>query len=124
MDSQIRELGRDQWVAFFDETSRRHTGAGSMATLEVSGLDIGNQIAANALPFGGISADLKDKEDQITILLGGEQGTTDGVVRDHDAHIIDAPRHVFLHGDAGTSTKETLEIMTSDDVQYLLRFDS
>jgi hypothetical protein len=82
-----REIPRDQWVKFFDDFSRRYKGW--IVTLEVIGSDIGDQEEANGLPLVGISADLKDRENRIVIIVGGQP--------DADVTcVIENPKRVWL----------------------------
>jgi hypothetical protein len=113
-DMSTREIPRDQWVAFFDSFSREHDGW--LATVEVLGSDIGAQRQAQDQPFGGISADLKDRESDVSIVIGSRAG-------DHVDHVVHRPRHVVLKEGAG-GAHEALQIQGDDGATTLLTFRS
>ena len=99
-----RSIPRDEWVSTFDGFSRDQMGA--TVTLEVFSTDLGDQIVADARVFRGISADEKDGENQIAIMLGGsvDAGTT---------HMVSSPTEVWLK-DAEGDTGLALEIRTPE----------
>ncbi|HVC81203.1 MAG TPA: DUF5335 family protein [Chloroflexota bacterium] len=102
-----REIPRREWTEFFNQFSREYLGR--IATLEVVGPDMGDQPAAEAQPFRGISADEKDNENRIAILVG--TGIT---------HTVMSPSEVWVEeGDAG---HVSLEIRGTDGGTWLLTF--
>lgn len=109
-----REIPRDEWVAFFDSFSRQHDGW--LSTVEVLSSEIGAQVESRDQALIGITADVKDKgEDVISILVGGKS--------DHIAHIIHAPSHVRLK-ETEEGAHEALHIESKHGPTTLLRFRS
>lgn len=105
-----RKISRAEWAGFFDQFSRDHLE--ETATLEVVGREVGDQIVAVAQTFHGISADEKDGENRVAIMIGGDEGTT---------HTIANPALVSMkdaEGDGGPA----LEIRGDDGTTALLTF--
>jgi len=75
-----RELEKSQWRAYFDRMSM--TLAGKRAEIEVTSLDLGDQIQVEWLPLIGITYD--PKNDLIEVALQGVD------------HLIRKPREVFV----------------------------
>jgi hypothetical protein len=108
------EIPRHQWREFFDRVSRLH--ADEPVHIEVLRLDFGAQLQVSGLPFDGISADLKDGENSITIAAGS-------AVDDHVAHLVSNPLQVrVLRGQADDD--EAIEIRAADETTTLLYFDA
>ena len=108
-----REIPRDEWSTFFDNFSRKHEGWG--ATLEVFGQEIGDQIEERGLFLAGVTADLSDRGDRISIMLGGK---TEG----HLTHIITAPTEVgFEQTEDGANS--ALQIKSADGNTALLHLN-
>ena len=108
-----KEIPREQWVRFFNDFSKQHEGW--VVTLEVFGYDIGDQEEATRLPFVGISANLKDGENRIDIIVGDRL----------DAHVtrgIETPKHVWLK-EPDEVAHETIAVETDDGRTTLLRFE-
>lgn len=83
-----REIPRGDWVAFLDDFSRRYQGA--LATIEVLAAGGAGGLLARTLPFVGVSADLKNHENDIAVMLAG---TPEGK---HVVHLIPQPTRVVL----------------------------
>ncbi|MFY9556654.1 MAG: DUF5335 family protein [Blastocatellia bacterium] len=82
-----QEIASYEWLRFFDEFSRLHQG--QLVTIEILGLDIGNQVQARDLPLIGITVEPNEVgEDQILIVAGRPEG--------HVTHTISAPSRVWL----------------------------
>ncbi|MGH2345062.1 MAG: DUF5335 family protein [Chloroflexota bacterium] len=98
-----RSIPRAEWTSTLDSFSRAHLGA--TATLEVLGTDVGDQLVGEGI-FRGISADEKDGENRIAIMVGGsiEDGTT---------HTVSSPTEVWLKGAEG-DTGDVLEVWATD----------
>jgi Family of unknown function (DUF5335) len=107
-----REIPREEWIKFFDNFSKQHEGW--IITLEVLGADIGDQEEASGLPLVGISADLKDRENRIEILVGGRPGA-------HLTRIIGSPKRVWLKQPEEVG-HETVEVESEDGTKTLLTF--
>jgi len=85
-----------------------------LTSVEVIGPDIGAQVEAHELPLEGISADLKDKENVISISLGRES-------EDFVSHEVADPEHVrLLQTDDGAD--QALQIEAQDGTTTLVRF--
>lgn len=113
----MREIPRDEWVAFFDSFSRQHDGW--LSTVEVREAEIGAQTQIQWLEKAlmGITADLTQQDgDVISILVGGKSD-------DHVAHIIRAPSHVRLQ-ETQEGAHEALHIEAENGATTLLRFRS
>jgi hypothetical protein len=109
---QTREIPREQWVRFFDDFSKNHEGW--VVTLEVIGLDLGDQEEVNGLPLVGVSADVKARENKIEIIAGGELDAD--VTR-----FIDTPKRVWIK-EARIPGDEALEVESEDGLKTLLNF--
>ena len=110
-----REISKDEWVTFFDSFSRQHQGW--LITVEVLGSDIGAQVESRDEPLVGITADLKNTDEEvITILTGGQS-------KDHLAHMIRAPVHVSLK-QTDEGAHEAVHIESKQGTTTLLRFRS
>jgi uncharacterized protein DUF5335 len=115
MDTHTREIGREEWVAFFDSFSRQHDRW--LITLEVLGPEIGAQVESREQALNGITAELSDTgEDVISILVGSRSN-------DHVAHMVRAPSHVRLK-ETAEGAHEALQIESMSGVTTLLRFRS
>jgi Family of unknown function (DUF5335) len=107
-----REIPREQWIKFFDDFSKKHEGW--IVTLEVIGSDVGDQEEAKGLPLVGISADLKDRENRVEIILGGRRDA-------NLTRIIDTPKRVWLK-EPEEVAHEAIEIESEDGTMTLLTF--
>jgi hypothetical protein len=105
-----REILRAEWVLFFDQFSRDHLK--ETATLEIVGKELGDQVVVDTQQFRGISADEKDRENRITILVGADESAEHAVMNPSVVLMKDA------EGDAGPA----LEIRGDDDTATLLTF--
>jgi hypothetical protein len=105
-----REILRAEWVPFFDRFSRDHLE--ETATLEVVGQEVGDQLVVDTQPFRGISADEKDGENRITIMIGADESAEHAVVNPAVVLMRDA------EGDAGLA----LEIRGDDGTAALVTF--
>ncbi|MBI2361520.1 MAG: DUF5335 family protein [Deltaproteobacteria bacterium] len=94
-----REIPRDEWVAFFDSFSRQHEGW--LSTVEVRGAEMDAQVESREQPLIGVTADLKEDDDVISILVGRSRD-------DHVAHMIHAPA-LPLDGAAGAGGRRRVE---------------
>jgi hypothetical protein len=109
-----REIPRHGWQRFFDDFSRRHRG--ELVTVEVLEPDGGaGRAVARGLPFAGISADLKDGENAIAIMLADTPGG------DHVLHVVPAPARVTLD-EAAPGTTIELQIASASEPATRVRF--
>lgn len=107
-----REIPRREWAMFFDAFSRAHKGW--LATLEVFGDDLGAQTAVRSLPFAGIGADTKSRENRIAVTLGVSPDAS-------ITHGISAPRVVTVSRNQ-TGADDALEIQARDGTVTLVSF--
>ncbi|HEU5090221.1 MAG TPA: DUF5335 family protein [Roseiflexaceae bacterium] len=63
----MQDAQRETWVALLDDFTRQF--AGRSARLEVVGQSGKQNVVADNVPFDGISADLHDGEDNVSIIL-------------------------------------------------------
>ena len=61
-------IRREDWVAFLDEFSREHQG--SEVDLEIAGIDDNGEIEAREVALQGVSADVRNGEQSIAIMVG------------------------------------------------------
>ena len=108
-----RSIPREEWTHYFDNFSREHLG--QTATLELIGQDLGDQpVTEEPQVFRGISAEEKDRENRIEIMVG--PNVTEG-----PTHSVSSPTEVWLtenEGDISTS----LEIRDADGTAMVLTF--
>jgi hypothetical protein len=102
----------EEWARFFDRFSQDHHG--TSATLEARGPAVGDQLVARDQIFRSVSADQKDGENRIEIMMGTPKD-------DSTAHAVMEPKWVCLNDAQGLSG-ETLEIGCAEDVTMLLHF--
>jgi len=80
----------DAWVAFCDNFSRVYVGHRASLSMRE---DHGSLVSiAEGLIFSGISADLKDSENAVAIMLSDDAGA-------HMTHIISEVRELFYQSD-------------------------
>jgi hypothetical protein len=107
---KTREIPRDEWTRFFNNFSRRQEGW--QVTLEVFGMDIGDQVEQRHLFLAGVTAEVADKGDEIEIMMGGKSSG-------HVTHMIAAPILVELQQtDLGIDS--ALQIKSADGTTTLL----
>jgi hypothetical protein len=107
---ETREIPRDQWVAFFNDFSRRHED--QPITVGLVGADIGAQVQISQQPLIGISASLEDGEDTIEVSVGDAPET-------HMMHTITTPSHVWIkQTDEGTD--DAIEILSESGPKTLI----
>ncbi|HEV8712653.1 MAG TPA: DUF5335 family protein [Candidatus Binatia bacterium] len=107
-----KEIPREQWIKFFNDFSKQHEGW--IVTLEVLGSDLGDQEEVSKLPLVGVSADLKDRESRIAIIVGGRPDA-------HLTHVINSPKRVWLKQPEEVA-HDTIAIESEDGTTTLVRF--
>ncbi|HEX8844738.1 MAG TPA: DUF5335 family protein [Pyrinomonadaceae bacterium] len=110
----MREIPRDEWVAFLDSFSRQHEGW--LVTVEVLGTEIGAQVEAEEMRLEGITADLKDGEDVVSVILN--KGATERIT-----HNVTQPTHIRVE-QTESGANMALQIESGDGVTTLVRFRS
>jgi hypothetical protein len=98
-----RALAKPEWQSYCDRISKTLTG--KRAQIEVTGLRIGDQIAAKSLPLLGITYDPRD--DLIEIALEGLD------------HLINKPSAISI--DEGPEGLTAMEIVDSDGQHQILK---
>jgi peptidoglycan hydrolase-like protein with peptidoglycan-binding domain len=81
VSQQREELPREAWHDFFEDVTKEHEP--SDVTVEVLGLDLGDQLEAEKLPLAYLEYDPKD--DEFIVGVGGRDGRYP-VVLDHAVH--------------------------------------
>ena len=109
-----KEIPSQQWESFFDMFSRQHEGW--RVTVEVLSDEIGAELEARDMPLEGITADVKDKNRAISIILR-EKGAA------HLTHIVSDPKYVRLK-QTRDGADEALAIESVDRVTTLVHFRS
>ncbi len=108
-----RDIPRSEWEMFFNTFSGEHEGW--LTTVEVSDADNRTgRIEAVEMPLEGISADLKDRENRISISLGREPN-------DFVSHEVPAPQRVQLEQTEQGADKG-LRIESQDGSTTIVRF--
>lgn len=69
----LQEISRESWNGLLNDYSKQFTG--KHARLEVVEADGKQQVITESLPFEGISADLKDGENSISIILDASENS-------------------------------------------------
>ncbi|HLF82777.1 MAG TPA: DUF5335 family protein [Blastocatellia bacterium] len=108
-----QEILRDEWALYFEEFSRRHQGW--LVTVEILGLDIGDQVQVRNLPLEGITVETNDDGDEMTIIAGSRPDA-------RISHTICAPLRVWVKQNE-QGADEALEI-ESPAGAVLVRFRS
>jgi uncharacterized protein DUF5335 len=107
-----KEIPRTEWIKFFDEFSKQHQGW--VVTVEVLSPEIGDQDEADGSPLVGISADTKDGENRIEIMIGGNAEA-------HLTRIINSPKRVWVK-QPEEEAHEAVEVESDDGTTTILRF--
>jgi Family of unknown function (DUF5335) len=109
---RTREVPRSEWPGFFEGVTRINQG--SPVTVEVFGPEIGTQVEERELALEGLTAEVSDAGDRITIMVGAKPD-------DHITHNIAAPNLVSIEKtDDGVDV--ALAILAADGTTTLLRF--
>ncbi len=98
----LEKLDAAQWKEFFDRVSK---GVGAkQVEIEVAGLDLGNEVEAEWIPFTGISYDPKD--DVLSVFS------------DRIEHMIHKPKEVWV--DFGVDGLHSMEVVDADDHKQII----
>lgn len=107
--NQTQTIDRGDWAAFAEEFSKLH--AGENASLEMIGTDIGDQYAAENLPFVGMTLETKGSAaGSLSLMLGTES-------KDHLERLIAGPQSLEVHL---TPEGETILQIKADDEPTML----
>jgi hypothetical protein len=100
----LTQLARERWQAFFDIASRGLTA--QVTKVEVTGLQLGDRIAADHVPLLGVS--YEPKNDTLTLHLEGLE------------HRVVRPRAIHVEQD-GTVLR-SFEAVDEDGVHHIVQF--
>ncbi len=114
MNNDTQEIERGEWAAFAEKFSKQHEGA--TATLEAVGSDVGDQYAAENLPFVGMTLERKGSDAGALTLMLGTEGA------DHLERLIAAPQSLRVHVSPNGET--VLEIKADDEPTLLLHLQT
>ncbi len=112
----MQEVPRQEWVKFLDGFSGRYEGWLVNVEVIASGAaaPAGMRAEAENLPLRGISADLKDREDSVSIILGKTPGQ-------HITHTVRGVSHIRRRTNA-QGADEALQIESADGSISRIRF--
>lgn len=100
-----RKIEKEEWKAFFDGISKSGGLNQKRAEIEVIGLNIGDQIAAEWVPLLGIS--YNSRNDMLELGLEGLN------------HLIHRPKMIFVD-ELGTGLL-SISVTDEDDAQHIVR---
>jgi hypothetical protein len=104
------EIQRDAWQETLQRLSVEHQG--DLATIEVAGLDLGDQFEAEQIPFSYVEYDPHD--DAVSVGVGGLDGKYPVMLR----HVVEHPESVLVHAaDVGSGT---IEVRSPDGTVTLI----
>jgi hypothetical protein len=104
------EISRAAWQKTLEALTAEH--AGDAATIEVAELDLGDQFAAEQIPFSYVEYDPHD--DAVSVGVGGLDGRYPVVLR----HVVEHPQNVFIHNSEVGSV--TVEVRDPDGTVTLI----
>jgi Family of unknown function (DUF5335) len=110
MAGDDEEIPRDSWQKALADFTVEHQG--ELATIEVAGLDLGDQLEAEQLPFSYVEYDRHD--DAVSVGVGGLTGKYPVNLR----HVVEHPEKVFVH--ANEVGSETIEVRSTDGTVTLV----
>ncbi len=106
-----REIQREEWSQFFNNFSKQHEN--NLASVSEFSEEIGAQEVLHDAVFGGISADEKDGENDIVLMLGIEKDN-------HVERIINSPSKVWLREAESPSSSEWIDIERADGMKVVM----
>ena len=102
----LTQLARNRWQEFFDLASR--AAGAQQATVEVTGLRIGDRIAADHALLMGMTYEPAD--DTLTLFLSGLE------------HRIRHPKAIHVDQDIGAL--RSIEVTDAEDVHHIVQFSA
>ncbi|MDX6722895.1 MAG: hypothetical protein QOD44_2522 [Solirubrobacteraceae bacterium] len=105
-----QEIPRDTWRTYFDEISR--TLGTVKATVEITGRDLGAQVAADGLVLTGVSYD--DRDDVVVIGLDAPGGHIEEA-----EHLVEHPQKILVA--TGADAGVAIDIEDADAHQTIIR---
>lgn len=112
MSTTTEELDAGRWHEYFD--SLTPSIEGSLATIELMGEQVGDQLDVERMPLQAISYDPKD--DVLEIALGGRGVRYPVVLR----HFISSPQTITVE-ESGSITPTAILVTDGDGVRTLIR---
>jgi hypothetical protein len=110
MAKDNEEISREAWQKTLEGLTREH--AGDVVTIEVEDLDLGDQYAAEQIPFSYVEYDPHD--DAVSVGVGGLDGRYPVLLR----HVVEHPQNVFIH--ASEEGPVTVEVRSPDGTVTLV----
>jgi hypothetical protein len=105
-----QEIPREQWDQFFKDFSSEHEG--EPVSIELMGMDLGDQPLTESTPLVGISCDTKGSRQGAIEIMAGENPSS--VM----THVIDHPTHVRV---AMSGPEQSVEIEAEGEPTALIR---
>lgn len=102
----LTQLARDRWPAFFDAASRAVTA--QQASVEVTGLQIGDRIAADHAELAGMT--YEPQADTLTLFLKGLE------------HRIRQPKAIHVDSDVGAL--HSIEVVDGEGMHHIIQFSA
>jgi hypothetical protein len=110
MTTSDEEISRGAWQEALQALTVEHEG--NWATIEVADLDLGDQFAAEQIPFSYIEYDPHD--DAVSVGVGGLDGRYPVMLR----HVVGHPQDVFIH--PSEEGPVTVEVRSPDGTVTLI----
>jgi hypothetical protein len=110
MTNNKEEIDRRAWQETLQALTVEH--GGDLATVEVAGVDVGDQFAAEHVPFSYVEYDPHD--DAVSVGVGGLERSDPVVLR----HVVEHPESVFVHASEVDSV--TIEVRSPDGTVTLV----
>jgi hypothetical protein len=110
MAKDKEEINREAWQKTLEALTGEHEG--DVVTIEVEDLDIGDQFAAEQIPFNYIEYDPHD--DAVSVGVGALDGRYPVLLR----HVVEHPDHVFIH--RSEEGPVTVEVRSPDGTATLV----
>ena len=111
MGQQRQDLPRQDWHAFFELVTKEHEA--SDVTIEVAGLDLGDQVEVEKLPLAYLEYDPKD--DDFIVGVGGRDNRYP-VVLDH---IVGHPQRIDVDTEIPTAVA-AIDVLDADGRQTIV----
>ena len=111
MANERYEPPRHERREFFDLVTKDHEG--DAVTIEIVGLDYGDQFEAEEMPFTYIEYD--DNDDTVIVGVGGKEGRFPVVLR----HIIEHPQSILADPPLPNATR-AFEIVAKDGTNTIV----
>jgi hypothetical protein len=114
MTGNEEELHREAWKETLEALTAEHEG--DVATVEVAGVDLGDQFAGEQVPFSYVEYDPHD--DAVSVGVGGLENSDPVIAR----HVIEHPENVLVHASEVDSV--TIEVRSPDGTVTLITLRS